>query len=251
MLSIVQVLDGTITTGNPIFIIDTATGLPFAGNKIANDLFAEYTNKFDFFKIFNKEMSIELFMIIENFTGEKVIEDCVLTTQRRDVLHCSLEFTYAKHTKEAILLLVKIKEDHRPHYLNVLLNHMKRPAFLLECVTKEETELVIHQANQLFYHAFACSEETIGEKYDNLFQKMISSEGRDQYIREILESIRGSGSGIIKVPIQTVDNQKLALYFSHSLIRPLLEKEDRRFICQLVQLNETVEEIECPFDRDY
>lgn len=251
MYKVVDLLDETVNTGNPIIIIDKKSGLPVAGNKIANDLFAESRNKFDFFQIFSKEIGIKLYIIMENFKDTVVIDECYLKTQRRNMLQCSLEFNYAKDTKEAIMLLVKIKEDHRPYYLNILLNHIKRPAFLMECVGEEEIDLIIHSANALFYDSFACTEENIGEKYENLFQKMISLDGREQFVQDIVQAVREKNQGIIDIPIQTVKSEILSLYFSHSVTKPLLEAGDKRFFCELVAKGETLEEIECPFDKAF
>ncbi|MFI3254136.1 MAG: hypothetical protein R3Y63_07325 [Eubacteriales bacterium] len=251
MKKIIELIDETVNTGHPIFLIDAEKGLPVAGNTIANDLFAEYTNKFDFFKIFNKEMSIQIFMILENFTGDKVIEDCYVTTQKRDLLPCSVEFTYGKDTKEAILMIVKIKEDHRAHYLNILLNHMKKPAFMMECAGVLEVDLVIHSANELFYEAFACTKDTIGQKYQNHFQEMIHAQGRAEYITDITQAVQRSGSGIIDVPVQTSNGDKMVLYFSHTIAKPLLEENDSRIFCLLVNPEDTIEEIECPFAREW
>lgn len=249
MLKVMDILDENIHTGNPIFMIDTSTGLPVAGNKEANNLFAESKNVFDFFKIFNKEVTIQLFFILENFTGEKVLDDCYLTTLNRDLLNCSIEFTYAKDTKEAILLVVKIKEDHRPHYLKVLINHIKRPTFLLECKESEQICLYIHDANELFYKAFNCSADTIGQRYEHLLQNMITSEGEDNYISEILESTGKQDSGIVKIPLQNVQGEDLAVYFSHSAIKRLIDQGDKRIFCQLVKADMSLEAIECPFTR--
>lgn len=251
MYKVVDLLDETVNSGNPIFIIDKKSGLPVAGNKVANDLFAESRNKFDFFKIFSKEIAIKLYIIMENFRDTVLIDDCQLKTQRRVMLQCSLEFNYAKDTKEAILLLVKIKEDNRAHYLNVLLNHIKRPAFILECAGEEETDLIIHNANSLFYDSFACTEENIGEKYDNLFQKMLNLDGREQFVQDIVQAVGEKTNGIIDVPVQTVQREILSLYFSHTMVKPLLKENDKRFFCELVDKESTIEEIECPFDKAF
>ncbi|MFI3253693.1 MAG: hypothetical protein R3Y63_05075 [Eubacteriales bacterium] len=180
-----------------------------------------------------------------------MIEDCNLKTQKRDLLPCSLEFTYAKDSKEAILLIVKIKEDHRPHYLNILLNHMKRPAFMMECAGILEVDLIIRSANDLFYQAFACTKETIGKRYDNHFQEMIHAQGRSEYVIDIVQGVQRSFSGIIDVPVQTANGDKMVLYFSHTIAKPLLEENDNRIFCLLVNPKDTLEEIECPFEREW
>ncbi|MFI3253620.1 MAG: hypothetical protein R3Y63_04660 [Eubacteriales bacterium] len=247
MKEIIELIDETVNTGHPIFLIDAEKGLPVAGNTIANDLFAEYTNKFDFFKIFTKEMGIQIFMILENFTGYKVLDDCFITTQKRETLPCSLEFIYGKDSKESILLIVKIKEDQRSHFLNIFLNHMKRPAFMMECVGTTEVDFLIRSANELFYTAFATSKETFGQEYDNHFQNIIHAQEKDDYMNNVIQTVQNSVSGIINVPVQTANGDNKVLYFSHKTAKPLLDKDDNRIFCLLVDPEDTLEEIECTF----
>lgn len=251
MLKTIDILNKTQKTGNPIILIDTAKGLPVGGNREANDLFAEAENLFEFFKIFSKEVSIEIFMILENFTGKHKIEDCEATTLNRDVFHCTLDFTYASDTKESIFIIMKVKEDNRSHYINILLNHKKRPAFILEFVDSPDSDLVIHEANDLFYQSFACCKETIGEKYKNSLQRMINKEGQERYVMDIKEAIKEQEKGIVEIPFQTVHGETLAFYFSHSTIKPLLDKEDNRIFCQLVKSGEMLESIENPFTHSF
>lgn len=247
MLKILELLDREAPSGNAIFLFEVKTGKVLGGNLEANDLFATKHNVFDMHKIFGTSISMK--DIVQTVqprleTNEvTTIEDVHAVDKDREVHQCTLDFTYLTEAKEGILMIVKIKEDLRPIFLELLLANSKRPAFLLDYTDG----LVIKNANEKFYNSFVCTRETIGTKYGNKLENLLSEEDRPSYITDITAALGEGFSAICNIPFRTARGDTLLFYYSKNVIKPLIDEDEKCVFCLLVGLDETIEVVEYPF----
>ncbi|MFI3255064.1 MAG: hypothetical protein R3Y63_12140 [Eubacteriales bacterium] len=250
MLKILEILDREAPSGNAIFLFEVDTGKVLGGNLEANDLFSTKHNVFDLKKIFGDSLPMESLMqrITIKLDEQKItsIDDVEVVCKKNEVHRCSLDFTYLTDERKGIIMIVKIKEDFRGIFLEMLLSNSKRPAFLLEYATDD---LVIRNGNDTFYQAFVCTRDNIEEKYESRLENLLSEEDRERYMSDILTGIQGGSSGILQVPLRTARGETLLFYYSKKLIKPLIDEEDKCLFCLLVGTGETQEEVECPYDN--
>lgn len=249
MKKILELLDSELNTENSIFILDGATASCFGGNAKANEHFANNPDQFDFSTIFYEENPLAplLKQATEALESQERFEvaEQILFSKEKEKYNCNLEFTFVNDSRQAILMVVKIQEDQRPHYIKLLLDRSKRPAFLIE----PGEHFQIRAANEAFYKSFACTEKTIQAKYGGNFVNFLPEEGREEYISDIRQSLHRSNSAIVDVPLQTAFGEDLLFYFSKDEIKDLLEEGEECYYCLLVGPKETLEEVEYPYDR--
>lgn len=248
MLHILEILDTEAPSGNSIFLIETATSTILGGNRQANDLFAWRENVFDLpaivKNVFTVSYIVEQAQLLLAQQDIASLDDIEVVTLKGEILKCSVDLIYATEQGEGLLLILKIKEDRRPHYLKMILDKNKRPAFLL----RYGDDLLVRDGNDLFFKSFACTRDNIQEKYQNNFELFLSEEERIHYVADIYQHIQQENKGILEVPLRTARGDTLFFYFSKDAIKHLVDDEHCAF-CLLVDQEETLEEIECPYDK--
>lgn len=249
MSILLHLLDKEAKSGNPIFLLHGKTGTILAGNQKANELFASQTGNFNLDKMFGKFVAMQMNEAVKRIANEIQvrISDIEATTEEKKVLQCNLDFSYATDTRESILMIVKIKEDYRPFFLDTLLKKSKRPTFFMEL----GEHLTIRNGNDLFYQAFACTRENIGVKYENHFDNFLSKDDREDYVSDIVQAISEKNSAIVDVPLRTARGETLYFYFSKSAVKFLCDRKKPYVYCQLVQQDETLKSVENPFDNPH
>lgn len=248
MDQILELLDAEVNSGNAIFLVKKESGTVVGGNQQANAMFSKVTDVFDFSQILGEENTLE--NLLE--TAKKELEtqetftvsDIFIATHEGEKLPCNLDFTYITQDQTSLLLIVKLVEDLRPKYLEMLLKKSKRPTFLLDF----EEHMVIRAANDAFYSAFACTRENIDEKYENYFDNLLNSENREEYISDIYQGLNRNSSAILDVQVQIATGEDLLFYFSKEKAKDFLEEGDVCLFCQLVGANETFESVDSPYD---
>lgn len=248
VLQILELLDREVPSGNPIFMIKTEQKQLIGGNEKANQLFSTEKNVFDLEKLFEESFSALLTEAISQLKeGQTVFtaEDLSLKNVHGEKMCVHLEFTYATNDGAGIILIMKIQEDRRPHYIEMLLKKNKHPAFMVEY----GENLMIRQGNDAFYHAFICTEENIEEKYQNRFENFLPEDERDEYVSDIFQALSKLESGIVDIPIQTAHRDNLFFYFSKNILKNLLEEGEKCIFCLLVEQDEKIEDIEYPYDK--
>lgn len=247
MVHILELLDTEAPSGNAIFLIETESASVLGGNRQANDMFAQRPNDFNLKKILKNAYSVHyLIELAEELLAEQdiaTLKNIEIITLKDEIFSCNLDLLYATENQEGLLIIVKIQEDRRPHYLKLLLDKNNRPAFLLHC----GDDLIVRGGNDLFYKSFACTRENIQEKYQNRFELFLSEEERLNYVAHIYNTLQQESHGILNVPLRTARGEVLYFYFSKKAIKHLVE--DTSVFCLLVGQNETLEQVECPYDR--
>lgn len=248
MVQILELLDSEVKSENAIFLFEIATGKVEGGNLQANALFAKKPDEFDMLKILSPVDSIEG-LLAEACEGLKATPHCIiynkeLFTVSEETVLCNMDFTYATDSMDRMLLIIRVKEDKRPEYLKMLLKKSKRPTFLIDF----GQNMVVRDANDVFYHSFACSADTIEAKYQSHFENFLGEENREEYILNISVALNQQEKGIVEVPLQTARGEVMYFYFSKVRITQFLPEGDTCIFCQLVNQKETLEDVEYPFD---
>lgn len=248
MLHILELLDREAPSGNAIFLFEVATGKVLGGNGEANDLFSKKHNDFDLKKIFADTLPLE--SLVRTMTNRldtmKVnsVNDVKATTVDGITHPCSVDFTYLTDDRKGLLMIVKIKEDLRPIFMEMLLANSKRPAFLLDY----SEGFGISNANEVFYQGFVCNRDNIQAKYGSKLENLLSEEDRAEYVTVLEDGISQNSSGILNVPFRTARGDNLLFYFSKTVIKPLIDEGDKILFCLLVAVGETKEDVEYPYD---
>lgn len=249
MMKILELLDREAPSGNAIFLFDVDSGKLLGGNLEANDLFSEKKDVFDLKKIFGDSLPTE--SLVQRITlkldgvNHTTLENIEATCKNQEVHKCSLDFTYLTNEKKGMLMIVKIKEDFRPIFLEMLLSNSDRPAFLMEY----GDNLRIRGGNEKFYQAFVCTRENIEEKYQSKVENLLGEEDRSTHLVNITQSISQDEKAILNIPFRTARGENLLLYYSKKLIKPLIDEDDPCIFCLLVGMSESIEEVECPYDK--
>lgn len=245
ILTILQVLDHS---KNAIFVIHTESSSFIGGNATAKKLFDLPDGKVDVGQVFGTALNADILM-------EKVIPDLMESEKSRmddvdissvdgEKIPSTMEFVLGSDDMEFVFLILRIQVDRRPVYLDRLFNRSKRPTFMLEC----QEQLIVRFGNQPFYKAFACNPENIGEKYDNIFDNFLAEETKDEDIAKIFEAIADKPSAILDIQVKVATGETLLFYYNYKKLKPLMEEDERCLFCQLVEPNETLEEVEYPYD---
>lgn len=245
ILTILRVLDHS---KNAIFVIETESSSFIGGNATARKLFDLPKGKVDVGQVFGQAFNGDILM-------EKVIPDLMESDKSRmdevdissvdgEKIPSTMEFVLGSDDMEFIFMILRIQVDRRPIYLDRLFNRSKRPTFMLEC----QEQLIVSFGNQAFYKAFACTPENIEEKYQNIFDNFLAEETKEEDIARIFEAIAKESSGILDIPVKVATGETLLFYFNYKKLKPLLDEDERCLFCQLVGQDETLEQVEYPYD---
>lgn len=248
ILTILRVLDHS---KNAIFLISTETVTANGGNDKARKLFGLTGRPVELEHILGPEFSSDGFMekVIPSLMEKEkcLIVDAPVVSQHGEPIPCDLEFVLASDDMEFIFLIIRIKEDRRPQYLDMLLKKSKRPTFILDY----SQDLKVRDGNDLFFHSFACTRENIEQKYNSLFENFLVEETRVDDVERILAAIPEEPSGVIDIHIQTAHGDTLHFYYNSQKLTPLLEEHEKCLFCKLVEPEESLPAIEYPYEKPY
>lgn len=248
ILTILRVLDHS---KNAIFLVSTETVSANGGNEKAKILFGLGPEQVNLETILGADFSPDKFMdtVIPALMEKDrcLIKNTDVTSSEGEPIPCDLEFVLATDDMEYVFLIVRIKEDRRPVYLDMLLQKSKDPTFILDY----SEHLIVKDGNELFYNSFACTKENIDEKYQSLFDNFLAEETKTEYIEKITAAIPENPSGILDIPVKTSHGDTLYFYYNTKKIKPLIEPHEKCVFCKLINPADSLTKVEFPFDKNH
>lgn len=246
ILTILRVLDHS---KNGIFLIHTEAGTVSGGNATAKKLFPASKGKSSLSEILGGAFTDEFLMerVVPDLmeTGKCFVDNTQVTTTTGETLQTELDFVLATDDMEYIFMIIRLKEDRRPFYLQTLLRKSKHPAFLLDYGER----FTVREGNTEFYNAFACTKDNIEEKYQSLFDNFLPEETREEDVLRIFSALAEKESDILDIHVQTSHGETLFFYYNVKKLRPLIDSDERCMFCLLVGKEETLENVEYPYDK--
>lgn len=246
ILTILRVLDHS---KNAIFLIHTEAGTVSGGNAQAKKLFTTGSGTSTLGAILGGSFTDDFLMdqVVPDLmeTGKCFVEDVPVETVTGETIDSALDFVLASDDMEYIFMIIRLKEDRRPFYMQTLLRKSKRPAFILDY----GEQLIVKDGNDAFYQSFACSKDDIEEKYESLFDHFLAEETKTEDVDRIFDGISGKESDILDIHVKTSHGDTLFFYYNTKKLLPLLDPHEKCMFCQLVAQDDTLEHVEYPYDK--
>lgn len=248
-LAMIDLLDTKSNAVNAIMAIDLETKKVVRQNQLSADYFYQREGATDLKKLFGEDTDKDEFIqgvLVELEDNDKaVISGTTVQGKTGDEVECHLTFSYLNDEYSHLLLKVHPIIDNKPYYMEKFIETRTRPAFTLNV----KDNLSINQANDVFYKSFACNEESLKIIYRNMFVNLLAQDSRQDYEKQILDAIDENHYAIVEIPIKTARGETLWLYFNKRKLRPVEDKENPSLFCLLVSREDTLADIDNPFDN--
>lgn len=240
---------------NAILTIELDKNILAAGNQLAQNYFGKGGDSFDFSLLLGDSPNASAYVhnLQEQLEGKftAIVKDTTVKTNDGQELPCDLIFDYLTPDHSVIILRICPHWDQKGFILDKFINSRKHPAFTLDV----HQDLRIIRGNKLFYSAFACTEESLLEKYDNQFASMLSEDTWEEDATQIHEALQGDSCGILEIRIQTARGENLYFYYNKEKLKLIQDDWNNNLFCMLVDESYTLEDLEAEWTqtvgRDY
>lgn len=235
-------------SGNAVVTIDMHTGKVVAGNKLAHEMFGRPDKTFEFDRLLGEcKNSNEFMENMKNHLAEQVtaeLKGTHVVDGSGEKIDSDLIFDFLTEDKSHVIIRVCPVTDQKKFLLDTFIESRKHPAFTLNV----NDNLRIMRGNKAFYASFACTKESMLEKYDNQFVTMLSEERHKEDETLILEALSEKPFDILDVSIQTARGEKLNLYYNKEKLRLLDEDWNDNLFCMLVEKDTPLEKLEAEWN---
>lgn len=249
-LSMLNTLEKSVNSINAIVALELATKKVVAENQLAQEYFASIQGATDFVRLLGPATNSDEFVrkIKEALKRrEKVqITGAHVMGKTGERLECDMTFSYITPEHTHVFMKVRPKIDNKPYYMEKFVETRRRPAFTLNF----HDDVKVNYGNEIFFQSFACTKETMGSKYNNLFSNLLSTHSREEDLATLRRAVREGTSGILDdVSLQTARGDRLWVYFNKNKLKQVEPDTYKNLFCLLVDSETTEEELENPFDK--
>lgn len=234
---------------NAIVTIDMQENKVLAGNLLAHKMFGRPDKTFDFSKILGEYPDstgfIQNVRMLLTGTDTAEVQDSFVLGENREKIPCDLTFDVPTADRSVIVLRACPIVDQNRFILETFIQSRKHPAFTLNVY---ENLKIVH-GNDEFYRTFACTVESMAEKYDNQFISMLSEDSMEDDESQIFTALKEKPCGILDVKVQTARGESLYFYYDTEKLKLVEPDWNSNLFCMLVEKDTPLEQLEAEWNQ--
>ncbi len=234
---------------NAIVTIDMTECKVVAGNILAHKMFGRPDKTFDSAKILGEFSNISDFIqnlrMLLTGTDTAEVKDSFVLGENREQISCDLMYDILTADRNIVVMRASPVVDQRRYILQTFIQSRKHPAFTLNVY---ENLKIVH-GNDEFYRTFACTVQSMAEKYDNQFISMLSEDRMEDDESQIFNALKEKPCGILDVKIQTARGESLYFYYDTEKLKLIEPDWNSNLFCMLVEKDTPLEQLEAEWNQ--